>query len=462
MVRDAQEQDGQEQTSLPSTGRWVLIEIEESTSTSGSEVCMAQGVPRKYAAPFARCAWYPKFAALNVAFPNPFGLPVPLIIALARQRKWIDQEYATGIAILVSALIITLIWTFGVTVLNGLQALHGEKQTPGEDKAESSPKPKDETPTAKGRSRVESTVHTNQESHSSEKNTLSRIRSMIMSLASLWEGVKTCHCINAATISQSIALFISLIPAFRQFYRSSILLDLTVFLGSPLLPLTLVALGSSLLGTRLMDHVTETMQAVVTIAVTSPIRRISERSWRSPSSSKFGRGGDNNDTSSGSKINVFGTNRDENNDAHIHLFKEGQHSSAASVGNDLHHRQNNNAAAGSSEAVLTMRGAFLIVFLRLVVANSLSIPLILLLYYHRDDKSFLVTFLTIPNRVIALYLSVLSAAPAASNITLVSMTQSVLVKPMSTVFATMQLCAILTMTLSITIAVAFLEDDVDG
>mmetsp|Transcript_13570 Transcript_13570/g.33354 ORF Transcript_13570/g.33354 Transcript_13570/m.33354 type:complete len:349 (-) Transcript_13570:468-1514(-) len=213
-------------------------------------------------------------------------------------------------------------------------------------------------------------------------------------------------CVNAFTIAQTLAIVLSLLHPLREAYLDSIVFEAQFMVGQALVPMTLVVLGATLSGRR-----------------------------------------------------IFGSRDDQ-----IPKKKKADHEpvpTSCRSGGGAQAQAEEEVAASSvprDEFDLTVTGAFVIVLLRVLVANVCSVPLIYFLWKNEirpfgEDSPRIVQ-----SRNMALYFFILCASPPASNINLVCVTQDVMVRPMAKVFTLSQFTSIVTITLSVTVAVALLDD----
>jgi len=462
---------------------------------------------------FAKKKKFCRFAAVCVAFPNPFGLPYPVILALSRQRDWVEGEgLNTAIGMLSNAVVIFAIWTFGVTMLASLaedgavvekerresrrmeMGVGGAVENKTEEelpcplsppgvlsrrvpsKASSSRGSSKDRPAATGpqppAEKLTSSSSTSSTGTSTEivdaqaqpisetekrmiscaderdvkqaveefrlrenKNSPSgrsfqaqhdggdddegrRTRpgpAVISALAALSSSILgngfvqafvNHPCVNAFTIAQTLAIVLSLLHPLREAYLDSIVFEAQFMVGQALVPMTLVVLGATLSGRR-----------------------------------------------------IFGSRDDQ-----IPKKKKADHEpvpTSCRSGGGAQAQAEEEVAASSvprDEFDLTVTGAFVIVLLRVLVANVCSVPLIYFLWKNEirpfgEDSPRIVQ-----SRNMALYFFILCASPPASNINLVCVTQDVMVRPMAKVFTLSQFTSIVTITLSVTVAVALLDD----
>eukprot|EP00392_Amoebophrya_sp_AT5.2_P003584 g3589.t1 len=346
------------------------------------------------------------------------------VFTLYWQRDWVEGEgLNTAIGMLSNAVVIFAIWTFGVTMLASLaedgavvekERRESRRMEMGVGGAVEN-KTEEELPCPLSPPGVLSRRAQHDGGDDDEGRRTRPGPAVISALAALSSSILgngfvqafvNHPCVNAFTIAQTLAIVLSLLHPLREAYLDSIVFEAQFMVGQALVPMTLVVLGATLSGRR-----------------------------------------------------IFGSRDDQ-----IPKKKKADHEpvpTSCRSGGGAQAQAEEEVAASSvprDEFDLTVTGAFVIVLLRVLVANVCSVPLIYFLWKNEirpfgEDSPRIVQ-----SRNMALYFFILCASPPASNINLVCVTQDVMVRPMAKVFTLSQFTSIVTITLSVTVAVALLDD----
>ncbi|CAD7935114.1 unnamed protein product [Amoebophrya sp. A120] len=390
------------------------------------------------------------FAATCVAFPNPFGLPYPLLLALSRQVDWVEGEgRTTAIGMLSNSMVITCIWTLGLTTLSRISE---RKQVSPKENTHtscsrfatdaSSSQEGGHLPTAAEvesctlktphfphegvgdehdpaskvlKSSAASSSSSTLSTHKEHLDLLAGLHRISRAVARIFRRIFQHPCLNAFTITQLVAIIVAVITPLREAYLDSFIFHFNKLIGGSLIPIQLLILGATLVGDRSYNSSTTTSNYPVVVV---------------------------RDRKSSSNIN-----RPPDEDEQGYELSE-----------ELQQENELPATSSSGSFEVTKLGAITIVLLRLIVANAATIPLLLFLKKLVSSVEGFNSATRDQDRNLILYFAVLAAAPTATNLSMVCISRNVMAESMAMVFTMMQFLAPLTMMISVTVAVAVLEE----